>query len=182
MRKTVLYVGLLGIFFSIVSCGNDDERLKKDIIGSFRYSNTNEATNFRISIDGIETFNGDGSVVDESMLSIIFSNEQLGETSLTYRMKYTGKYEIEDSYILYDYSGVDDAGNIELLSAEGAKGNEEFVNELSDQLESTLIRDIRERLTEENAADIYELDGEKLVILNPEGQKVVKVRIVKGEE
>jgi len=178
MKKTIFYVSVLTVLFSFVSCGNDDERLRKEIIGSYRYSNTNETANFQVSIDGVETFNEDGTVEDESLLSIVFSNEKLGEASLTYRMKYTGTYEIENSYILYDYSDVDDDGSLELLSAEGSKGSEVFIEELSAQLESTLIPDIRERLTEENAADIYELTKEKLVILNAMGQEIVKVRIV----
>ena len=174
MRKTIFYMSVLAVFFSVVSCEHEDKRLRKDIIGSFRYWKSNVATKFGLSIDGIETFNEDGSVVNESVFTIDFVN-----VSLTYRMKCTGKYKIEDSFILYDYGDVDDDGNIEFL-LEGAKGNEEFIEEFSSQVESTIIHEIRERFIEENAAGIYELNNESLVILSPKIGKIFKERIVEN--
>lgn len=178
MKKTIIYASVLAILFSIVSCGNSDEKIREKIIGSFRYTNTNETDIFLISVEGIETFYEDGTVEDESILSIKFSKEGLGEASLTYRMDYTGEYMVENSHIIYDYSDIENTGIVELLSAESSSGSEVFVTELTSQLESTLIPAFRERFIDENAAEIYELNSEKLVILNPEGEKIIKERMV----
>lgn len=178
MKKTIIYVSVLAILISIVSCGNNDEKIREEIIGSFRYTNTNETDIFLVSVEGIETFYEDGTVEDESILSIKFSKEGLGEASLTYRMDYTGEYVIENSHIIYDFDDIENTSVVELLSAEGSSGTEVFIEELTSQLESTLIPTLRERFIDENTAEIYELNSEKLVILNPEGKKIIKERVV----
>lgn len=178
MRKTIFYVSVFAVLFSVVSCGNDDERIREEIIGSYRYTNEKESSVLSATIEGVETFNDDGTVDDRSIISVSFSKEGLGEANLSYQMSFTGKYEINNSCIVYDYSDIENNGSVELLSAEGSEGSSEFIEELTSQLESTLLTTFKEGMGNQNGIDIYELTEERLVILNPEGEKIIKTRIV----
>lgn len=178
MRKIIFYVSVFAVLFSVVSCGNDDERIREEIIGSYRYTNEKESGVFSVTVEGVETFNDDGTVEDESVLSMSISQEGLGEVTLLYRIETAGKYEIENSYIIYDYNSLENNISIELLSAEGSEGSESFIEDVTSQLQSTFVADFKSRFENENAADIYELNEERLVILNPEGVKIIKTRIV----
>lgn len=182
MKKIFFYVSLLAVLFSVVSCGsNDDDRIRKEIIGSFRYSNINENGALQVTVTGVETFGEDGTVEDESIILLTVSQEGIGDISVTYRMNYAGEYKIEDSHIVYDYSNLENDGNIELLSSEGSEGTEELIEELTAQLESSLIPAFVERFAEANRTPIDELNEKQLVVLNPQGEKIVKERIADND-
>lgn len=178
MRKILFYVSVFAVLFSIVSCGNDDERIRKEIIGSYRYANEKDSGILSMTIEGVETFDEDGMVVDESIVSMSFSNEDLGVVSMSYRMSFTGKYEINNSRIIYDYSDKEDDGNIELLSAEGSEDSSEFIEEVTTQIKSTFLATFRERMSDLNAIEIIELNEDRLVVLDSEGGNIIKTRIV----
>lgn len=182
MKNTFFYVGVLFVLFSVVSCNNDDERIRKEIIGSFSYSNPKGTDGYSISFDGIETFDEDGVVKDESILSVSISKEEIGDIRLKYRITFSGRYQIFGSHILYDYSDIENNSRMELLSSESSSGSEAFALEIQNQMEEALFPDLK-RMTasEENAAEIYELNEEQLVVLNPEGQKIIKKRIVEED-
>jgi hypothetical protein len=92
-----------------------------------------------------------------------FPKKDWGEARLVYRVNHTGTYKIENSHIIYDYGDIENNGVVELLSAEGSTGNETFIEELTSQLESTLVPAFRERFANENAVEIHKLNRKEFV-------------------
>ena len=178
MKNTILCVSVLCVFLGLLSCKNEDERIRKEIIGSFHYAIGREGNmGFSSVVEGIETFHEDGTVSDNSILTLKVLNERVGELLIRFEVELKGKYEINNSYIIYDYSDDDAIINIEMLPVENAGDNEVFIEELQAQITNNFVSSYKERMADANAANIYELNEENLVILNPEGEKIIKERV-----
>ena len=175
--KTIYHICVLLFLMSMVSCTEkDDKGLSEDIIGSFSYTKTDDRGIISVTINGVETFNKDSIVTDESVVSFFVSMNDLGDIAIKYQLKYEGTYKIENSYIIYDFSEIENNSSVELLSIDGSFENKELIELLREQVEASIFPDIKNMLTTEHSAKIHKLNRKRLVVMNPEGEEWIKKR------
>ena len=161
MRIFYLFFGFVLIGFLSYSCTNNDENLKKNIVGTFYYSTTEEEDDVIVTIEAKETFKASGRVEDVGILTISTFDESTGKISLKYDIFITGEYNIKNSYLVYDY----DINSIKIEPKKDQSYTEVVIaNYLFSMFEEHVIPAIKQELIENDESKIIELTERKLVV------------------
>lgn len=179
MKRFFYYLNTLFVLSLLNSCINGDEKIKKDIIGSFYYvENDFEEEDVIISIEGVETYNSNGTISNIATLTMTLLDED--KIRLKYLLTVTGTYEINNSHIIYDY-------NYNSISVEPQKGeNIDFVTNLMyKQSESIIIDHFIPTFKQEMIADmdlkIVKLNEKYLVLAGRNGDEVTYKKMANNE-
>jgi hypothetical protein len=152
------------------SCNNNDDRLRKEIVGTWSYSDSEENEEDGIitivSANGTSTFKSNGTCKDDGIFTITYINDEGGQSNLKYKFDVKGKYEIQDSYIIYDYNPED--VNIKLLESDNYNLSNLFAEHYIPQLKRTII--------ESEDDKILELTGKRMKIESDDNEPIVYFR------
>ena len=161
MRNQILFFSAIFSVLLFSACTNRDEKLKKDIIGTYYYSLSEETDGVFVTIEGRETFKASGNVENKGTFVISIIEETGRKISLKYDLSVAGEYDIKNSYIIYDY----DLNNIMIESQKDQTGIDKFIAEyLSSIFEEHLIPSLKQEMISNNESKIVELTESKLVI------------------
>lgn len=148
----------------------DDDWLRTEIVGMYSFSKTEEENDddglVLITINGEIGFNSDGGfLLNGGTMIVTFIDEDGDGITAKYALWAWGKYEIKNSYIVYDIK-IDDI-EINLIQTD----NQQWSNYLNDhfisQAKHEMFVDNKERILELN--DNYlkteiEFEGEKEIV------------------
>lgn len=162
MKKQILFFSAILIAFLFSSCAsNGDEKLKKDIIGTYYHSTMEENDGVIITVEGRETFKASGEIEDKGTLVISMFNEKAGKITLKYDISATGEYNIKNSHIIYDYN----LDNIKIEPQKDQKGvDKSVIKNVHSILEEHVIPAVKQDMINDNESQIIELTENKLVV------------------
>jgi hypothetical protein len=149
------------------SCGNNDERYRKDIVGTYSYAKTmdiDEETT--ATMQGTVVFDANGYHEDNGTIVITFIDEDGESYNLTLQCTVKGKYSIKNSVISYDFKLQDvdvqivNYNNYEVAKYFQQHALPEFKNELCVDNNEKILELTDKYLKTEDVDD----DGEKIVI------------------
>ncbi|MDR1896563.1 MAG: hypothetical protein LBR10_07225 [Prevotellaceae bacterium] len=168
MKKIILFgwIAFVGLLV-FQSCANNDEQLKKEIVGTWSYSTTDESeedgVSTIISLNGTSVFNANGACSDNGIMTVIFIDDEGDKSMLKYRCEANGKFEIKKSHIIYDYS-------LENIAITLIQADDDDITDLFSELFN--IQQAKHLMVENNREKILELNEKVLKTENEfEGEK-----------
>ena len=146
--------------------GNKDERFRNEIVGSYSYTKTEEDDDddglLVITINGTVNYKENGACEDAGTMIMTFIDEDGDNITAKYRIAATGKYEIKNSYIIYDLKP--ENIEIKLLQSDSREWSKYLNDHFIPQIKQELIVNNKERIIELNNKFLkteQEIDGEK---------------------
>ena len=142
-----------------------DEQLRKAIVGRYYCTETDDSDeDVTITVSGIDVFNANG--VYEFIGTIVISvfDDYDDMSTLKYQLEMSGKYEIENSYIIYDCKFEDI--HITLIESDNRELSRYFNNHYIPLLKYDLMLDNIEKiieLTDRFLKTEIEDEGEKII-------------------
>jgi hypothetical protein len=89
------------------SCANNDEQLRKEIVGTYSVVKTMIEEEGTMTMEGTSVFTANGRFKDDGIIIYTLSDEEGGVYRMKLQYSATGKYSIKNSIITYDMT-VDD--------------------------------------------------------------------------
>ncbi len=171
--KTVLCSMVIAVSLLSFKCSNGDEKLKEDIIGTFYYSFNEEDEDIMATVEGRETFDADGQVRDEWVMALSTFDEDMGKITMKYHLSLTGKYDIKESYLIYDY----DINDLKIVPVNSNAANgREYVEAFNSIMRDHMIPGIKQELMENYKVEIVELNDSRLITKDKDGEETVYKR------
>jgi len=168
--------------FWLNSCSYKDDKLRKNIIGTYYTVQNIEDENFLVSGDSYDTYSEDGTYLSIGKIQVLTTDEDLGSVNLKYTLSVMGKYRIENSKLLVDYDlntfsiiyeGTDNVIiDFELIM---------YFQQFRKQLENIIISNLKEGMNKTDVYKIIELTSDKMVTVDSEGNKISSKRVEKVE-
>lgn len=167
LKSNTIFFYLSFILIVLFSCQNADKKNKENIIGSFYSVFSDEDEDVLVTGESVETFSIDGTVVEKGEIIFTTITEDGDRISLQYDLSIQGKYEIINSYLVYDY----DLDKIDLRPS----SNQEFTQLyylISDDLDFFINKHfllaLKEEMINGNKYKIVSIDKNSLVLANDE--------------
>lgn len=174
MKKILFYFSVLSTFILLNSCSKDNQ-IRKDIVGSYYYTdNDMEEEDVIISIEGIETYNQDGSITNVETLTVTIIDEDGDKIKLYYDFSISGTYEIKNAHVIYDY-------NFNSIKFQAQKSNN-YVSRLVYQYVESILSDhfipgVKQGLLENFEMKVVRQHKQFLVLADREGNESTFKRV-----
>ncbi|MCL1867394.1 MAG: hypothetical protein FWF72_00360 [Paludibacter sp.] len=165
---TLKYINwlLFAIFFVFQGCASKDEQLKKKIIGSYSFAQTDDKEeDIIVTVNGTEVFKSNGVYLTYGTMIMSVIDEDGYKNTLKYKIEASAKYEIKNSYIIYD-SKLEDI-EITLIQSDNRTLSQLMQDHYIPQIKHEMIANNKERileLTDKYMKTEEDTDGEKLIM------------------
>ena len=153
------------------SCSNNDEQLRKNIVGSFFSVFTENDDEALISAESTETFFEDGKFKDVGTISFTMSGEDDELVKFIYSYLITGTYVVDGSHIVYD---VDVNKGIKFSLADAS--DMDYIDHFS-IISDAMLSEMKKIYVENSKIKIVKLDKTHLVTLDSDGEETTAKRV-----
>jgi hypothetical protein len=155
------------------SCINNDEQYRKDIVGTFTYSEHNEQGEGIITVESNITYQQEGKVKENGIYTMTFFDDNTGKINLKYKISLDGTYTISNAYLLIKY-------NLNSFKMDPITSNSYLDTYMYENLNSIVkehfIPAIKQELSKNGGGKIVELNKERLVLADRDGKQLVMRR------
>jgi thiol-disulfide isomerase/thioredoxin len=151
------------------SSDKDDAQLRKEIVGAYSYVETDDSDeDVTITIDGTNVFKENGVCEETGTMIVTVFDEDGDKSTVKYKIEVFAKYEIKNSYIIYDFR-MENIGITQIQSDN---------RELSKYLKDHYIPQMKhEMVTGDNKEKIIELNEKFLKTKDADGDISTYVRL-----
>jgi len=145
---------------------NQDEYLRKEIIGNYSFVQTDgREEDAIVTMSGTSAFKSNGVCETEGTMTFYIIDEDGYESTLKYKFEMYAKYEIKNSYIIYDFK-IENIG-ITLIQSDNYELSRLINDHYISQMKSDMITDNKEKifeLTDRYLKTEENVDGEKKIM------------------
>jgi len=157
---------LFATLFLLHSCANKDEHLRKEIIGSYSFTQTDDKEEgVFVTISGASVFKENGICENTGTMTISVIDEYGDKSTLKYKIEVYAKYEIKNSDIIYDYK-LENIG-ITLMQSDNRALSKLMQDHYIPQMKHEMITNNKEKileLTDKYLKTEEDVDGEKIIL------------------
>jgi hypothetical protein len=148
------------------SCTNKDEILKKEIVGSYSFAKTDDSEDgIFVTVNGTSVFKPNGIYESNGTMIMSIIDEYGDRSTLKYKIEMYAKYEIKNSYIIYDFK-LENIG-IALAQYDNRELSKIMQDHYIPQMKHEMLVNTKEKileLTDKYLKTEEDVDGEKSIM------------------